>query len=371
MTFIIQELIIGLIGIIIGTFFSVLFFRIDNTWKQSLVELGGLILTGILGKSIEMYFAVSKEDSIKLYLTLILAVIISFSFTFRKMVSLLKAQSGTNIIRVLDILLGYDGFIKDYYKSRKKDIELKANNDYVKREKARLKSKEKLLDLKEQALKEQSNDALVLDLPEKNEYPITKHFIEEIPFFVNHISSFENNLDRMTDEFLELFTQDREYNAECLKGFFAGIGMYVANDLFGTSRDDVRTHFRILRDDKYVQYSVVVGQKMSEDKITDIPRNNSGTIGKSYELKKSLVASLNPESIYNTKTKWEDYMTITYYNFLYDKAPFLSMGISIKYGEQFRDMLYFLNFYKIEDTLQKYMNKINDVCNIVDTLKEC
>ena len=47
------------------------------------------------------------------------------------------------------------------------------------------------------------------------------------------------------------------------------------------------------------------------------------------------------------RLKWDDYMTITYYNLKSCDEPFLSMAISIKYVEQYGDMLYFLNFYKI------------------------
>ena len=81
------------------------------------------------------------------------------------------------------------------------------------------------------------------------------------------------------------------------------------------------------------------------------------------------MASLNPESNYDTKTKWEDFMTITYYNIMKNGSPFLSMGISIKYAEQFRDMLYFLNYYKIEDCLHLYVKRIDSVCDIVETLQ--
>ena len=49
-------------------------------------------------------------------------------------------------------------------------------------------------------------------------------------------------------------------------------------------------------------------------------------IDRSFQLKKSLIASLNPEYNYDTKTKWDDYMTITYYNLKSCDEPFLSMA---------------------------------------------
>ena len=84
-------------------------------------------------------------------------------------------------------------------------------------------------------------------------------------------------------------------------------------------------------------------------------------IDKSFELKRSLVASLNPESKYDTNTVWEDFITLSEYNITKDGAPFLSMGVSIKYAEQFKDMLYFLSYYNID--------RINRVCDIIKTLE--
>lgn len=370
MELVLQCIIVGLVGIIIGIFCTILFFRLDKSWKQILLGFGGFITTGGIWKAIELNLSIPQKNMTVVLLVLLLSMMISVFFTFKKLCTILKQQTGENVIRILDIILGYDDFLKDYYESRKRNIDGMVRAEELEKKKIALDNQEKyLLNLK-QNIEEQKGESLILELPENSEYPITKRFVYEIPYFVKHISQFENDLDRLTEDFLDIFTEDKEYNAECLKGYFAGIGMYIANDLFGTSNEDVRTHFRILKDNQYVQYSVVVGQRISDDKITDIPKDDSGTIGKSFELKKSLVASLNRESTYDTKTKWEDYMTITYYNFLYGEYPFLSMGISIKYSEQFGDMLYFLNFYKIEDTLQMFMNRINKVCNIVETLKE-
>jgi len=218
-------------------------------------------------------------------------------------------------------------------------------------------------------IQEQKGGALLIELPEHGEIPITKSFINKIPLYVDNICKFKISVDRLTDDFYNKFGTDKKQNAVLLKGYFVGMGMYICNDLFGSSNANVRTHFRILKNDYYVQYTVVLGNKISNDKLTDIPKGHS-MIDKSFELRKSLVASLNPENVYDTKTKWEDYMTITYYNLVKNNSPFLSMGISIKYAEQYKDMLYFLNFYKIEDYLQTYINKINSKCNIIETLQE-
>lgn len=364
-----QCAVIALVGVIIGVFCTILFFRLDKSWKQILLGFGGIITTGGIWKIIQLNLLISQENMTIILLVLIVSIIISVYASFMKLCTLLKEQTGENVIRILDIILGYEDFLKNYYEARKKSIDKSLKAEELNRKTMELERKEAYLLRLRDNIAEQKENPIVLELPENGVFAVTNQFVHKIPYFVKHISKFENDVDRLTDDFLELFTDDKKYNAECLKGYFAGIGMYVANDLFGTTNEDIRTHFRILKDSHYVQYSVVVGQRISDDKITDIPKNNGGMITRSFELKKSLIASLNPESTYDTNTIWEDYMTITYYNFVQGNDPFLSMGISIKYSEQFRDMLYFLNFYKIEENLQFYMNKINKVCDIVETLK--
>ena len=205
--------------------------------------------------------------------------------------------------------------------------------------------------------------------PEQSEIPVTNSFIRKMPMYVDNICKFKSDVDRLTKEFCEKFSQDKEDNKELLKAYFVGIGMYVSNDLFGSSGTNIRTHFRILRNGQHVKYTAVLGSIISNDKITEIPQNSNSMIDRSFQLKKSLIASLNPEYNYDTKTKWDDYMTITYYNLKSCDEPFLSMAISIKYVEQYGDMLYFLNFYKIEECMDSYIKMIDRKCDIVNTLK--
>lgn len=366
--FIVQGTLFALIGAIIGIYGTLLFFRMDASWKQILLGLASAFSAGGAGTFLINFFDVPDGRVASILLILILGLMISVYLTFKKLCKTLKEQTGKNIIRVLDIIVGYNGFMKDYYEARKKDIDKALELDEINNQKSKLDSKEKYLMELQREIEDQKKNCLIIKLPENGEVAVTDSFMKKIPFFVAHICEFTKNVERLTNDFLDQFTGEKSRDIECLKGYFAGIGMYVANDLFGTTSDDVRTHFRILKNDSYVQYTVVVGNKLSSEKITDIPRGNS-MIEKSFELRKSLVASLNPESYYDTKTSWEDFMTITYYNLTENGNPFLSMGISIKYSEQFRDMLYFLNYYKIENCLHKFIKKINDKCDIVSTLK--
>ena len=365
---IIQILLFALIGIIIGVFGTLLFFRLDKGWKQILLGAGSVISAGGAGRAFISYLKVENENIALVSLVLLIGLIVSVYFSFRKICTLLKNQSGKNVIRILDIILGYEGFIKDYYENRKNDINKSIDLEEVERRKVELEKKEQYLEKLKSGIEEQKANAITINLPENSEMPITNHFVRQIPLFVNRLCRFTVNLENLTKEFISQFNGNKAHDADCLKGYFTGIGMFIANDLFGTSSEDVRTHFRILKDNQFVQYTVVLGDKLSSEKISDIPKGKS-MITKSYELRKSLVASLNPQSFYDTKTQWEDFMTITYYNLSNEGEPFLSMGISVKYKEQYSEMLYFMNFYKIENYLQSYISKIDKICNIIETLK--
>ena len=94
-------------------------------------------------------------------------------------------------------------------------------------------------------------------------------------------------------------------------------------------------------------------------------------IRQSYNNQTSLIKSLNIQyDERGTHRKvWEDYMTLTFCDIKKDGNPFISMGISVKNKEKFKHLLYFLNFYKIENFLQDRLKEIDKVYHIVDTIE--
>lgn len=364
-----------LIGGLIGMFDVLLIFRMDEDYKRLLLGAANVFLIGGSGKMGVFAFSIPKERTVLLSLVFVVGLCLGLALAFNKMKALLKEQTGKHKIRLLDILLGYNSFLKDYYEQRKKDIDIDVKDETLAAKENDLKRQEKELDIQRKLIQEQKKGILKLELPENGEHILTESFIRKIPLFVNHMCKFTSDVDNLTTDFCMKFNGEGEgesegyknKNAKCLKGYFAGIGMYVANDLFGSSNDEVRTHFRILENGKYVQYAVILGSKIVDTKLSDVPQGKS-LIERSFVLQKSLVASMNPESKYNTNTKWEDYITITYYSLKVNDSPFLSMGISIKYAEQFQDMLYFLSYCKIEEFLNTFIQRIDGKCDIVKTL---
>lgn len=364
-----QYILFFMIGIMMGCYGSLLFFRLDQSWKQLVLGIGTAFTTGGVGVTFIKYLSIPQENISRVLLILIIGVILSIYIAFRKFCQLLKKEAGDNVIRILDIILGCDKKISEYYQFRIRATEDEADSDKEKQKKKEREQQEKYLIEFKNKMDEQKKDALILKLPEYGEVPITNSFIRKIPMCVDNICRFKNNVDKLTEEFCEKFSEDKENNKELLKAYFVGIGMYVSNDLFGSSGTNIRTHFRILKDNQYIKYTAVLGSKISDDEMTSIPKDSNCMINKSFELRKSLIASMNPDSNYDTKTKWDDYMTITYYNLIDEEEPFLSMGISIKYADQYGDMLYFFNFYKIEECLESYIKMIDSKCGIINTLQ--
>lgn len=282
---VIQCALFALVGVVVGVFGALLFFRLDKGWKQILLGVGSLFSVGGIGRVIISYLKVPEENISLMFLILIITTIISVWLAFKTMCTLLKEEKGRNRIRVLDIVLGYEGFLKNYYETRNRDNSIADELEGIEQREIALENKKKYLTELKKGIDEQKSGALILQLPENSEYALTNHFVKQIPLYVDHICQFKNNVDKLTNDFCGKLRENDIDKKECLKGYFAGIGMYVANDLFGTSNADVRTHFRILKDDKYIVYTVVLGDKISNDKISDIPKGQY-MIEKSFRLKK-------------------------------------------------------------------------------------
>lgn len=354
-------------GLMIGAFSTLLFFRFDKQWKRVVLGLVDFSSSSGIGIWAVSYFKISRQNSALLFLVLYIGMIISVIIAFYFLTKLVNKDDSKIPIRKLDIILGYDKFLEQYYDNRIENVK----SFEIERQKAQLEKKKEFLDDLELKIKDQMKNAISINLPKNTDVPITNHFMGMLPVYIDYVYAFRSNVNDLTNQIIEALTDnDKKKNAEILKGYFAGIGMYVANDLFGISgnKKEVRTHFRIYKNGKHIQYTVVEGSNMSSVKIHDIPGDKNSLIKKSFELKRSVIASLNSDEIYDVNTTWQDFMTITYYNIIINDNPFLSMGISIKNKEQFFDLLTFLNYYRIEDCLQVYIERVNKRCDIVGVL---
>ena len=109
----------------------------------------------------------------------------------------------------------------------------------------------------------------------------------------------------------------------------------------------------------------IIGSKLTNRKMTPIPYNNS-MIERSDICKRALIKSINSQYDFssNNNTIWKDYMTFSFFGLRHNNMPILSFGISVKNEERFRQLFYFLNFFRVEECLEENLEKINDAFDI-------
>lgn len=94
MEFILQCIIIALVGSVIGGFCTILFFRLDKSWKQILLGLGSLLTTGGIWKIVKVNLQISQQNMTVVLFILIVSMLISVYACFKKLCSLLKEEAG-------------------------------------------------------------------------------------------------------------------------------------------------------------------------------------------------------------------------------------------------------------------------------------
>lgn len=370
------------IGIGLGLIGTVLFFRMDKHWKQILISVFTTMSTGGAGIAFISFLKVNEDCRSLMLFVACVGLGLSVYFTFKKLCTLLKEQSEKNTIRILDIVLGYDEFLKNYYESRKKVVDneiqkewhsYEEKNRQLEEQEEKIKAKEKYLRNTEEQIIAQSEKHLALNLPVKQVYIPTIDFLKMIPPSVSGYNVFVSSINKLTNEFLKKFSSIDELksNNNIFKSYLAGVGMYIANNLFGTARRDIRTHFRISDGVNHNKYTVIYHDGPSEDSLSLIPCGNS-LIEESYKAKRAIVASLNSEYTYNTQSGsgWEDFMTYSFQCASKDNKPFLSMAISIKEKNDYKTMLCFFNYCEIELIIEAAIKKIIDSkCDIIQMLE--
>lgn len=372
-----------IIGGVLGAIFSLLFFRMDEGWKKAGTFIFGLGSSGGVFVSLNVLCSVSDKDT-KNYLmaVMLISVVVAAAFTFNILCGLLKNQNGANIIRVLDIILGQKDFMENYYITRKKEIDAKLNLEEIEKKNHQLENKERGLlgfeeELKrrEKELENQIQRGIFIDLPEKQKIPVTSHFLVEFPEYVEAYSRYISDMRMHTKEFANKLKEGNISIGEkkiLLEAYFLGICTYTITDIFeGNGSNKIRAHFRILdKQNEYIKLVATTGVRASAKELTPIPVKKANMISQSYKNRASMIKSLNIGYHFETNNEkvWNEYLTYTFDSLLYKDLPFLSFGVSVKNKEKFENLLYFLNFCKIEYILQESIEKIMAECDIIDII---
>nr|WP_297940170.1 hypothetical protein [uncultured Lachnoclostridium sp.] len=369
-------LLFSLMGIITGSIFALLFFQTGDKWFRLVASLIGLNGNGTIWFTVRVLVGNKKKLIIACSCIDLISFIITAIIVFFLLCRTLRDKDGKQIIKPRDIFFGQKKFIDECYTQFAEEIKNDFYSKEVEEEKQRLNTEkisllnqEKDIASREEKLKEQTKNAIVMKLPIEASIPVTNDFLGQFPDFIDCVAKFINDVNHITDDYIvRCPNDDNKYSL--LRSYLLSICSFTIKDLFETSSDNVRIHFRILKNNQYIKFIAQMGGSIYEEELTPMPKNK-GMIKQSSMTQTSLIKSLNYKYDVSAKhrNKWEDYMTITFTEICKDKTPYLSMGISVKNKEKFKHLLYFLNFFKIENFLQEQILEIDKVYNIVNTIE--
>lgn len=362
------------LGALLSLIFVLYYVNGDGKWKvflETIIGLGGnsgviFLLDNWLkidDSVIKMYSIASCIGSF-LIITLILLTVFSF---------IIKDKYDHEVIRLRDIMLGQTSWINKYYERKTKEIDNKLNISVLEAKEAEIEKREYSLCEKEAHIQEEleklSNLAekkLQFKLPENANIILNKEYIDAMPSYIENIIMCIKDVDSCTKLILNK-SQDH-IDLTALKSYFISLATYISSDIFGSSTRDVRVHFRIYEpnNQEYVKLVAVVGKDIVKKKMTPIPYSDDSMIKKSYECRRALIRSINSDHDFksNNYTVWQDYMTYTFYDIMYEGIPLLSFGISVKNATRYKKLLHVINYFRIEDFLQSNMEQVNEYIDI-------
>lgn len=406
------------LGLLCGVIFGISYAKFDKKWQANTVSFLIIPITwGVLTAASE-YFGLSAAERNVPSACYLITFVFTFLTVFVGICYFIKTQKSEEDrvrIRVLDIVLGFTESLQGYYEDRCAEIRGGLSLDEYQ------KAKDEYLGAKEKAeyalkkLKEKetiitnlltNGKLLSFEYPISSSYPVTDGFIKALPLYAMNYAAFQHNLIGMTRTYMaqydkhqvELQKIEKEKKArrkakggkkstcsewdvcnedayKVWNGFFFGLCHLLNTVLFDTKKNMVRSHVRILVNGNYEKLVAVTGDSVYEAKLTPIPKAE-GMIIASHKNHTSLVKSLNMSDSTklhykgNNDSKWEDYLTFTLTDFEEDGYPLISIGISIANSEQYRDLLYFVNYMRIEDLICKEINRLNKAYDLNYYIRE-
>lgn len=360
----------AIIGLVIGVIFSLLFITFDSSWKKivtSMMGLGGT--TGIISYMNDFYEI--KKQEMKFWTTTFLYIMFLTSFFIMMLImcKLIKDKDDKDILRIRDILLGQKSYINKYYEKREKEIDSRLGIPMLEKREENVRQKEIALENKEKNLKEEKEEIdklgenkLSINIPYNNKIILTKELLESMPEYIYGLGKFIVDLQVNTETKCNTIQSKNDFIT-----FLYLISTFIIKDIFETSSDSIRIHFRYFNEitNCYEALTVINGKEVITKKLTPIPYNNS-LIQKSYECKRALIKSVNADFDYqaNNYTVWQDYMAYAFYNFTKNEIPVLTFGISVKNKTIHKNIFYFLSYFNLEQYLEDAFVKVNEVFNL-------
>ena len=374
--FVASILVHALFGVILAFLFTLLYIKAERKWSIIidflLIGSGGNVgAIFILDTLFDL-----QDTALRMYsIAALIAFFILATIGFMALLAYIVNDNDTLLPR--DIILGKSSWIDKYYDKRAKEVDEKFNINELEEREAKITRKEEALDEREKFIKQEfqkldelSNKKLRLNMPEKRTIVLKPDFLESMPSYMNDMVKCINNINACTNSLLA--KNPAEINITILRSYFLSIATAICGDMFGQTTRQVRVHFRVydIANDGYTKFVAVSGRKIITQEMTVIPFAVDNMIDRSYKCKRALIKSINEAHDYKSRNYmiWTDYMTYTFYGLELENKPFLSFGISIKDATRYRDILRFLNYFRLESFLQDSVEQVNEHVNIANIL---
>lgn len=368
------------LGIFSGAVFSFCFSTADKKWSRTTTSTIIFPITfGVLVAANE-YFSLSGKAIVGPSTCYIVSFAVTFAVVFLGICYLIKIQKAEKVrLRVLDIVLGYSKALENYYLNRQEEIHKGLNLDEINDQLKKLNDEKKKSTYASQKLQEKeerinellkSDKCLSIQLPIEAQYPVSKSFIKSLPVHTRNVSDFCLTLDQHTNTHISLYNSGVDKKT-VWTSYFVTLCNTINTTLFDTHRPNVRSHVRILSGDSYIKVISVRGDSELKQDLTPIPKD-LGMIIAAYRNHSSLVRSLNPKHHHRAAndSTWDDYITFAIEGHEENGYPLLSMGISISNSEKYQDLLYFINYLRIEHVINESVDKMHRACDLNSYIAE-
>lgn len=391
-------------GGITGLFVSLLFFRNDIQWKNFMTMAIGIGADlALLPFSFIVFDITDKKEKMLLGFSLFLSMLIVFCIMTKVMSILLKDQTGKNVLRMMDLFLGFKNSLNDYYESRKKDVDadieksLKELNEreimlsFIEKENY---SKEIELNNLKKIIDSSISEVIAISIPVNKRLAIDKSFIDDCRIYLDDYRKFKNQFLISTDNIINSLEKDlndknkdkNETKKLQFDSFLTSLSQAIVTYLFDDS-SNVRVHFRVLVNNEYHKYFIYKKDEVPNYRtMTPIPINERNLITTSFVHRCPITKALNLEYNFDTNkdNPYSNYLSIAFYkitkkvkipikyeNDILEEVPLLSMTISIKDQNKYDrrlNMLLLTRFDReIHEKLEKMFKKFNidDIFDII------
>lgn len=365
-------------GILSGIIFSLLFFSMDAAWKRFSTSAGsGIFFYAVIGL-IKLFSKDININDILSYTKYFFSFMVStIAVCFIIMWVALASSKEAFKLSILDFIVGNKKVLEQHLSMRKKTLDIlmdlekiESENEKLNRRRSSLEHREKTIESLKSSIEERVEEGVNLLLPIGHKIPVDSRYLEQMPDFVKKTADFTNQMKLATENCIKKADRkDLSKKSSIFFDFLSEMANIMSTTFFNPQ--DVRVHYRYLGNNSYNHLLIFSNGKWDKQQTVDPIPLGEGIIKEASRIKRSVIKSINEEYHFECKHdhKWKEYMTLVFDEFFIEKNPLITMGVSFKNKETYRELLFFLNHCNIEQIIQEYLIEVHKKVNIFEIIE--